>query len=190
MKKIFVFTILFFPVFVSLSFSDSLYKNGIPSFFSDKRAYKVGDLITILIVESSSASQTAKTDTSNENKISGGPGKELLEFIPEWGLSQSSKFSGGGSTTRSGNIRAKITARITYVLPDGNFKIEGKQELLINRERQTIKISGVVRPEDISFNNTVLSTYIADAKIEYTGRGPIGKKEKGNIITKILDFIF
>lgn len=190
MKKIF-FSLIFLALTGSLSFTDSLYKNGTGgSLFSDKKAHQVGDLLTILIVENSSASHSAKTDTSNQHKISGGPGKELLEFIPEWGFSQSSKFSGGGSTTRSGSIKAKITARVTYVLPDGNLRIEGKQELLINRERQTIKISGVVRPEDISFYNTVLSTYISDAKIEYTGKGSIGKKEKGNIITKILDFLF
>lgn len=160
------------------------------SLYSDVKALKVGDLVTILIVESATATNTADTKTSKKFKTTGGPGTGYLDFLKAWGISQDESFQGGGSTTRTGKFTAKLTARIVDILPGGNFKIEGTQLLTINNEKQVITFTGIVRPQDITANNTVLSNFVADAQIKYEGKGPLARKQKGGFFFKLIDWLF
>lgn len=161
------------------------------SMFVDLKAHQVGDVVTVLVVESSSTSQKASTDYSKslDHKNSAGIGP-LIANIPPLSFGSDQKGSAGGSTSRSTNFTAKITATVTKVLPNGNMVIEASRSISTNSENQQIKLTGTVRQQDIAPDNTVLSTYLADAKIESNGKGPIGDRQKEGIISKLLRFLF
>ncbi|HHY47240.1 MAG TPA: flagellar basal body L-ring protein FlgH [Firmicutes bacterium] len=175
--------------------ADSIWSDGTPSLFSDHKARDVGDVLTVLIVERAIASNKAQTTSGNDAGLSFAQGTGLLSFLPEAGLGVNSDFRGSKSTTRSGNLVAKMTARVIEALPGGYLKIQGTQTLAINNERQHIVITGIVRPQDIHPDNTVLSTYIADAEIKYEG-APEAVKRSGilgflqRFFTGLIDIIF
>ena len=100
------------------------------------------------------------------------------------------QFTGQGTTSRNETVTAKVSARIIQVLPNSNLVVRGSQEILVNNEKQYITIQGVVRPADIATDNTVLSTYLADARIEYTGQGDLTAKQRQGWLTRALDKIW
>jgi flagellar L-ring protein precursor FlgH len=160
------------------------------SLVTDQKARRIGDVVTILIVEESSANSTAKTDANNKNEISGGPGLGFLDFLGQWELDTENKYKGEGKTSRTGNLRAEISARIVEVLHNGDFRLEGRRMVNINGERQLIEITGVCRPRDILADNTILSTYISDAQIAYSGSGTVYDASEPGVITKIVNWLF
>ena len=181
----------------------SLWRENHPAmFFVDHKARNLDDIITIKIVESSSASKNATTKTSRKSTLKAGIDKffNLEKSYPsshpffnpfsgvEGGLEND--FDGSGATSRSGKLTASITARVAAIFPNGNLGIEGRREITVNHEKQFIIISGTVRPEDISPENVVLSTYIADAKIFYTGKGLIADKQTAGWMTKAFDMFW
>lgn len=160
------------------------------SLVSNLKAHRIGDIVTIIISETSQANATSKTDANNKSEIKGGPGLGFLNLITQWGIDSENKFKGDGRTSRTGNLRAEITARIVEVLHNGDYRLSGTRMVNINGERQLIEISGVCRERDIEANNTILSTYIADAQIAYSGSGPINATSEPGIITKIVNWLF
>lgn len=190
MKKIWLVILL--TMWTQWIFSDNLYQHVNPrmSLFSDKQPKRIGDIITVLISEKASARGEAGTSTGKDSAISGGPGTGIIDFISGWGLTTKEKSEGKGQTTRGTSFSARISARVVDILPGGNLKIEGTQVIIINNEKQNISISGIVRQDDISAANTVHSYQIADAQITYTGKGPVSRKQKEGILSKILGAIF
>lgn len=173
----------------------SLWSESSSSLFSDHKASKVGDLLTVIIVERSYATNKAQTDSGKGASVGVEEGTGLLSFIPELGFGSKTKFQGGNTTTRMGTFTANMTAKVIEVLPNGNLKIEGTQGLVVNKERQNIVITGIVRPQDISRSNTILSTYVADAEIRY--EGTLNVEERKGILGflsrffgSILDLLF
>ncbi len=164
------------------------------SFFAgllrDRKAYKEGDLVTIVVVEQAQATQTASTQSGKEGSVGIGPGLGLLDFIPLLRASGGDDLSSRGTTSRGSSLQTKITAQIVERLPNGNFVIEGKHSFTLNGENQQIYIRGVVRPDDIDGNNQVLSTQIADAEISYEGFGVVGDKQKPGILTRLFQWLF
>ncbi len=178
--------------------------------FINPKARRVGDIVTINIVESSSATNNATTKTGRESSLSAGI--EQMFGMENWYATKYPKYSkyfnpfsqtavkgsiksdfdGSGTTTRSGTLTAQITARITAVLPNGNLKIVGSRQIAVNNETQLIILTGIVRPRDISPDNIVLSTYIADARISYSGTGIVDDRQQpgwlANILNKIWPF--
>ncbi len=169
-------------------------KMGRGSLFSDYKAFQVGDIITIYIVEVSTGSNETKSGTKKATEISlqsdGGTG--ALNFIPLFGakVGKSTTFDGKGGTSSKGVLKAKMSARIVQVQPNGNLVIRGTREVQVNNEKQLIEISGVVRPEDITTDNIVYSYSIADAKITYRGKGTITNGSKPSFVTRILNWVF
>ncbi len=173
--------------------------SAMASLFSDIKAHRVGDIVTISIVESSSASESAATDTSRDSSVRAGVEtflgfeSQLMGQYENFNSSEmlkaslANEFQGSGRTVRSGKLTASITARIIEVLPNGNFVIEGRREIEVNHETQYIVISGIVRPEDISRDNIVLSTYISDARIAYSGRGVVNDLQYPGWFTRFLN---
>ena len=106
------------------------------------------------------------------------------------GASTKNDFSGSGETTRTGSLSATITARIVDVLPNGNLAVEGKRELYVNNEKKEILVQGIVRQKDIAYDNSILSTQIADAKIIYTGIGVVGEKQSPGWLARIVDIVW
>ena len=184
---------------------DSLWdtNSAFGSLFISQKAHHIGDIVTIRIVESSSASNQATTSTGRDSSISietpnfFGAESEVPQewlFNPLGKLSAGfgSGFDGTGTTNRSGDLTAYITAKITEVFPNGNLQILGTREVAINNEKQFIHLSGIIRSRDISTDNIILSTYIADAKIEYSGKGVVDDRQKpgwlSNLFNKIWPF--
>jgi flagellar L-ring protein precursor FlgH len=155
--------------------------------FKDTKAGKVGDIITVIIAESSKASKEAGTKTSraNDNTL----GMKIGGVPTEYQLKGGNKFEGTGTTTRAGNLTATVTAVVIEVLPNGNLKIDGVKDIRVNDETQYITVSGIVRAEDISRNNTVFSSDIADAKIVYQGDGSLDDEQRPGWLGKIFKWI-
>ncbi|MDR2459706.1 MAG: flagellar basal body L-ring protein FlgH [Deltaproteobacteria bacterium] len=174
-----------------------------PDFFSDMKAQRVGDIITINIVETSRATKQANTSLNRNSQVNASItalfGYEAEGAMPTPGnfnlmkgvqAQTQNQFTGSGQTSRNENITAKVSARIIQVLPNTNLVVRGSQEILVNNERQYITIQGVIRPADIATDNTVLSTYLADARIEYTGQGDLTDKQRQGWLTRILDKVW
>lgn len=163
--------------------------------FQDTKARNVGDTVTVQIIESAKGSKDAKTKTGRLSTLSastaaflGVPGTTTNKLQADAAFENG--FDGSGSTSRSGTLTAVVTAVVTEVLPNGNLMIEGRREVVINRDKEYITITGVIRPEDIGSNNTVLSTQVAEAKIEYSGWGVLQDKQGPGWLMRILDWIW
>jgi flagellar L-ring protein precursor FlgH len=102
----------------------------------------------------------------------------------------SSKFDGSGSTTRKENLNATISAKVVEILPNGNFQIEGRRNVKVNDEDQVIFVEGTVRPRDINTDNTINSSYIADARITYGGKGIISDRQSPGWLMNIIDKVW
>lgn len=169
----------------------SLYPVDKASMFEDQKARRLGDLVTVIIVEQAQARQTANTSGGKDSEVSLGPGVGVLaDLIPLLKVGGGDKFSSSGSTTRGGSLTAQLTTKVIEVFENGTMLIEGRQKITINGEDQEIIISGVVRSQDVAANNTVLSTYVADAEIDFVGTGIIADKNNPGIITRIFNWLF
>lgn len=169
--------------------------------YADLKARNVGDIVTINIVERATASKNAETKTGRESGLEAG-WSGLFELITQgWKIHKTpigtdqqidfkNSFDGKGETTRSSYMSAYITARVIHVLPNGNLVIRGSRQVKLNNEDQFIFVQGIVRPEDISSNNTVLSTYIAEAVIELTGSGVISDKQRPGWLMRLVDWVW
>jgi len=159
--------------------------------YEDKKASKVGDVVTVLIVETATSSQTASTDakknTTFDSPVGLGP---ILKQLPILQFSNGDTLKGSGSTNRTSNLTASMTVKVVSLDEAGNLKIEGSREVQTNGEKATIHLSGTIRPQDVAQDNTVQSTYIADAKIQYDGKGTIGSRQKEGIIQKLFKLFF
>jgi len=159
--------------------------------FVDKKARKVGDTITVVIVETSVSSSSASTDAKKSSSTSVDPGiGPLIKNIPGISYGGGDTMKSSGSTTRSSNFTATMTVTVTKVDENGNLEIEGSRSVQTNAEKEEIKLSGKVRPQDIGADNSILSSSIADAKITHTGKGPIGSRQREGIIGRILRILF
>ena len=184
----------FFPLAVFFLMSDPIFASSAYSIYNAHRAMHVDDILTVVIVESAKAGSQSGTNTNKENDMSlqGGNGSGLLKFIPNFGASGSSKVSydGKGGTSREGNLVAKISARVVQVLDNGNLVIDGSKVVEINEEKEIIKVSGVVRQQDIESNNIIYSYNIADAQITYSGKGTANTGQRPGLLARILNWIF
>jgi flagellar L-ring protein precursor FlgH len=168
-------------------------------FYGDKKALRVGDIITVRIVESAQASNTADTDLSRNSSIKAGLStffgkkKFLNLFKLDEDLLASSAANthqGAGSTTRSGQLTATMTAVVREVLPNGNLVVQGTREVLVNHEQQFITLTGIVRPLDVDRDNVVLSTQLADASITIGGLGVVADKQRSGWGSWLFDFVW
>lgn len=170
--------------------------------FMSSKARRIGDIVTIKIVESSSARNNAKTSADRKSDMSAGVntlfGAEKRyaanhPFFNPFGTvtgNMKSTFEGDAYTQRSGALTAYMTARIVDILPNGNFIIEGNREVRVNNENQIMTLAGVVRPRDISGDNIVQSTYIADAQISYSGSGIVNDRQRPGWLSRLLDRVW
>jgi len=170
--------------------------------FADKKARYINDIVTVIIDETSQGTNNAATNTSRTADSSAGIDAFLgldhsilsrnagMGSKIEIGGSSSSNLKGTGNTTRGGQLEGTITARVIRVLDSGNLVIEGRRQLTVNNEDQYIIITGVIRPEDITTDNTIASRYIADARIVYTGKGIINDKMRAGWATRIVDWVW
>ena len=155
---------------------------------SDRRAQKAGDLLTVLVFENSSATATA--DTTGDKTGGFGFGLESNFTSDKTAkLTLSEDFNGRGRSQRSGRLAAQLTVTVLSVETNGDLLVSGVQLLRVNDERQEIVLSGRVRQNDISENNTIVSSRLANARISYVGDGALGEKQKPGIISRVLSWL-
>lgn len=195
------------PVEPPIRHEGSLWNENGPlsDLFAAQKARRIGDILTVNIVESATASNKADTKTERKSDLSGGidnffnmekwyPSRfqsdKIGNYINPFAALKAelnSTFDGTGTTNRSGSLSAYISVRVTDIMPNGNMKIAGAREITVNNETQYIMLSGIVRPRDISSENVVLSTYIADARIEYSGVGVVDDRQRPGWLMRIMD---
>ena len=163
----------------------SLYQeSGYQALASDRRARRVGDLLTVLVYETSSASSTANTTTGRDSKV--GAGIDVGPSTHRASIATSNQLDGRGRTQREGRVLAQITIMVKGVAENGDLFVAGEQSLEINNERQQIKVEGRIRPQDVSEANTILSTRLADAKISYVGEGDLADRQRPSWWNRVL----
>lgn len=165
--------------------------------FADQRAMHAGDILTINVVEDANADRSAETNLSREGSASLDI-KSFLGLVKLLGDRLDTKlldgenktdFSGKGETSRTDHVRATVPAMVKQVLPNGNLFIEGHRVILVNEEEHHFYVSGVIRPVDILDDNSIDSSRIADAEIEFTGRGVISEKQSPGWLSRALDLV-
>jgi flagellar L-ring protein precursor FlgH len=173
-----------------VALGDSLWSDNSRPLYTNERVFKVGDLLTILIAEQSSASNQVATNGNEKNTFLMGPGAgKLKKLIPLLGADSENGYSGTGKTSRAGNLTARLTVTVISIDPNGILNVEGSQMIKVNKDEQNIHVKGRIRPQDVSADNSVLSSYIADADIEYKGTGS-GESGQPGIISRILSWLF
>jgi flagellar L-ring protein precursor FlgH len=148
---------------------------------SGQRAAQVGDVITIVLTERTQGTSQSTSNTNREGSISLTPPTTgpLALFSPtDVGASGSNAFQGRGQTGQANSLIGEITVTVEEVLPNGTMRVRGEKRLRINRGNEAIRLSGIVRPGDLTSDNRVLSTRIADARIDYLGRGEIARSSR------------
>src|SRR5262245_4742893 len=171
------------------AFGDALLeRDSYRALVADQRAIRPGDNLTVLITESAVASTTAKTTTNKEGAVSltasaARSGTNPYANTVSGSLDLNEDFKGGGRVERTGKLLARITVVVEAIEPNGMLVVQGEQEIVVNDERQRIAIAGRVRPQDIGTDNTVLSTRLAQARIEMIGHGLLAEKQKPGILT-------
>lgn len=182
---------------------NSLWAPDRTTFFQDQRASKVGDILTVLI----NIDDTAQLDNETKRSRKAGEGasmpqllglqNQLSKVLPEdvsptdlVDVGSDSTHDGKGSIDRTEAIDFRMAAVVTQVLPNGNMVIHGKQEARVNFEKRVMQIDGVIRPEDISVDNTINHDQIAEARITYGGQGQITDVQQPRYGQQLYDVVF
>ncbi len=150
-------------------------------FSSDRRAKKVGDILSVTLSETFSSSKGATNSSAKADTIGAevGPTGIMRNFAGLGGsASKTNSFSGSMATSQSNSLKGTISATVVRVFPNGNLEIKGQKKLRITEGTEYIRLSGIIRPQDISTSNTVSSTKIAEAQIEYVGAGILDSASK------------
>lgn len=182
----------------------SLWRDGVGANypFADVKARALGDLLTIVIVENATGSKDAETSTSTETSVSAsiqeffGLPQQLADKNPTINPASliqadtSREWDGEGSTSRSGRLTARMSAVVTQVGGNGNLYVEGEKIVSVNHEDQHIVLAGWVRPEDVNSQNEVLSSQLAQARIDYYGVGVVGMKQRPGWGYWLLDWVW
>ncbi len=176
--------------------------------FDDNRARKVGDIILVKIVETSKSKSkvdtTAERESSNSigvsaafgrNSVSplffgGGPLNGKVGTGPILSTSTVTDHEATGETKRENYVTATMGARIVQVLPNGVMQVQGAREIKVNDETQYMVVSGLIRQRDIDSDNSILSTQMADSRIDYYGKGVLADKQKSGWLTRLLDIVW
>lgn len=185
--------------------ADSLFSRLVEergSLYSDEKVqFEIGDVITVLVSETTDARTRASTETEKESSLEASATSDFLTAkgginilnsgeLPAWQFEAQNEHDGGGTTQRNNTVSAMVSTKVVEVLPGGNLRIDGYKTLIVNRERTRITVQGIIRARDITPRNTVLSSQIADAEISFDGGGPLWNSQRRGFLTKLLDFIF
>ncbi len=165
--------------------------------FEDRKAGRVGDILTVRLQESTNASKNSATSTSKSTEsdltnptVFGAP--ITANGIPlfQGSLSGESTFDGAGSSSQSNSLLGDITVTVVERLPNGNLRIRGEKWVTLNQGREFIRLSGIIRPDDIEPDNTLYSYRIADAQITYSSKGVLAAANRQGLISRFFNSIF
>lgn len=189
MRRLLYLAVLLGALSAGSASAESLYRPGNwSSLAADRRAFGVGDILTILVYENATATNSANAGSKKSSKVNGAisAGTRLDEAA---NLSLSGNSDNQGTVGRSGQMVAQISAKIDEVLPNGDLLLSGTQMLNLSGERTTIRVRGRVRTADISAANAVLSSRLADAQIDYDGKGFVSRSARPGVVAKIFNWL-
>jgi flagellar L-ring protein precursor FlgH len=161
------------------------------SLFEDPKPYRVGDVLTIILQEQTSASKTAATNTKKDDDIDINVAS-ILGVSPTHNgntllnaqIEPSREFSGEADSSQSNSLTGEITVTVVDILPNGNLVVQGEKWLTLNKGKEYIRIAGVVRPQDVTSDNTITSSKLADAQIAYSGEGFLADSNEQGWLSK------
>lgn len=172
----------------SAAFADSLYRHSNWSALSaDRKASGVGDALTVVIFQAAEASNSAQNNSGRSTNVGGSLNVGSIDESAR--LQFGGSYNGKGEVRRSERLVAQLTVVVQSVLPNGDYVVGGEQSMRINGETTNIGVRGRIRPEDIRGDNSVLSSRIADAQINYDGRGFVTRSAKPGLINRIFSFL-
>jgi flagellar L-ring protein FlgH len=186
-------------VLPALAPAQSLWKNARPgSLVSDNRARAIGDIVTILVQESNSATKDNSTSTSKKTSLDASISSFLYSpaasglltkagQLPAIKAGSANSFDGGGKVSNSEKLDARIAVRVAEVLPNGSLVLEGTKKISFAGETQDAVLRGVVRQEDITANNTVFSYNLADVQLKYVSKGQLSDSQRKGWFTRVWD---
>jgi flagellar L-ring protein precursor FlgH len=169
--------------------ASSLWDNN-GNLFSDRKASSVGDIIMVKVnedIDDSDEGQISSNKTTDENVNSG---FGILDFIRAFGFGSSSSMSSSTTIERTKTIDALFSCLVVDVMPNGNMVVQGDRLLTSGTEKMNVRFSGVVRPQDVAYNNVVESIRVANAEIVVSGKGTISSSQRPGIISQIMKMIF
>lgn len=164
--------------------SDLYQAQSFSALTADRRALKVGDLVTMVVLENSDASNSTDTSTDKNSSVSAGLG--LASGRQQGGnINFADGFAGRGTVQRTGRLVAQLTVTVQEVLPNGDLLVKGAQAIDVHGEKTHIRLSGRLRRGDIGQNNTALSSRLADASIEYVGDGLLTDRSRPGLLSRL-----
>jgi flagellar L-ring protein precursor FlgH len=158
-----------------------------PSFFADHRARGPGDVLTVLVTETSSATESARTSTDKKDALSASlttPSRQR-----QWGAGLGGTFDGGGQIARTGQLLARISVVVDRIDELGGLHVQGDQDIDLNGEHQRIHLEGMVRSDDVAPDNTVPSWRVSDARISLIGKGILGRSQSPGLLGRIMHWL-
>lgn len=165
---------------------------GYSALTEGNRAARVGDILTILLVEQTFASKQASADTKRDGSIGLVPpvtGPFSLLSADKLKASGGSSFKGDGKAQQSNQLSGEVTVTVAEVYPNGVLRVTGEKQVTLNRGDEFVRITGLVRPADISIDNRVLSTRVADARITYSGKGEIARASRQGWLSRFFSIV-
>lgn len=166
--------------------------------------FEPGDIITVIVRETLDASTTAGTNTKKESDVKADAAAAANPFLvgdkpdgnnilnpgelPNWDIQSQNETKNTGDTRRRNSLTTSITCTVVEVFPNGNLKIEGEKQVTVNRDDSMVSVSGIIRSKDISAQNTIQSTQVADASVTVKGKGPLWNNQRRGIVTRVLDW--
>jgi len=171
--------------------AESLWSDTSSSLFSDVKALNVGDIVTIVVNEQTSASQNSATEVQQQETMDSSTGDGILgTFLEQFGIEASDQYETDGTTESGSSLVTTVSAEVVEVLPNGNLVIEARRKMVVNHETQTMVLTGVVRRADVTRDNRISSGKIANLDLRYEGKGSISKRQKPGLLNKLFDMIF
>ena len=168
----------------------SLWNDSAKNRYKDAKARAVGDLLTVIIVQQSSSATEAKHVTDKSLNVNGSGGSGWFSGFTGLGVKTDRSTNGNGAASSSTSLADQLTVRVTEVLPNGNLKIEGTRNIRLEKDEMTLIFSGLVRQDDIAPDNSVISTAVADQRLEAKGTGPIAEKQRPGILSRLLSLLW
>ena len=164
--------------------------------YSDTSAHRVGDIISVTLDESTSASKNANTSLkkSGTNNFKGatvfGKKPHYKNLVPTLDSENSSQFAGNGKADQSNSLKGQISVSVVKVYSNGNLQVQGEKWLMLNNGNEYVRVTGLIRPADISSHNTVSSQRIANARIEYGGTGDFANTQERGLVSRFFNSVF
>jgi flagellar L-ring protein FlgH len=189
-KSIIILAVIMTQALLLPACADSLWTANSSSLYTDHKACKVGDVLSVVIVESSSTKHEVQSGTSKKIVENAGGGTGILNTLNAFGITNERSSSGTGSSSQSTNLADRISVKVIEVLPNGLLRVRGERCVNLFPDKLTLTLTGLVRPNDISTENSITSTRVAELSIVSTGKGPAADTQKPGLISRLLRLIW